>query len=89
MNPIDIEAMRRQDVIEALRYFAAPDRFHSLLERSTAFLKALLIFYREGGTDEEMFPTPGSVKVVIKHRSKNSIELLNAYPGDRVEITTA
>lgn len=39
--------MKREQVIDELRYHAHPSWFHSLLKWSTPQLKALLVFYRE------------------------------------------
>lgn len=57
------EEMKREQVIDELRYHAHPSRFHSLLSRSTAELKALLVFYRENAKGNGERPQIGHVGI--------------------------
>lgn len=61
-----IEAMKRQDVIEALRSQLPPSTFHLTLTWSTAMLKALLAYYREEDKAERTFPKVGAKHIPVK-----------------------
>lgn len=49
----NLEAMSRPELIYALRSFASPRYFHSLLDWPTDLLRGALADYRKGGTRAE------------------------------------
>lgn len=57
----NISAATRPEVLDALRGFAPVLEYHGLLNQSTPALKALLVFYQEGGDDREFFKKPTAI----------------------------
>ena len=60
----NIADLGRTEVIEELRYVCRPAWFHPILELSTPMLKAILMFYHEGGDDQEV------IKMINEDRVK-------------------
>lgn len=52
-NEMSVSVMGRPEVVEALRSYAHPSWFRSILDWPTPTLKALLFFYREQEREEE------------------------------------
>lgn len=60
MKKKDIKKMTRWEIIQELRKYAHPSWFHSLMDRTTPTLRALLFYYQNGGTEE------GQRRIVVR-----------------------
>lgn len=92
-----METENRSETIEALRAHVPPKYFPGMIELSTPMLKAILTFYREGGTESELdyyFTKDENVKEIKKSiRVKffmDGIEHtpLNLANGDSIGVNT-
>lgn len=87
MEKIDITQASRIDVIEALRSQVHSDMFHETLKMPTPALKALLVFFQEGG-DADNLPklhNDVGVDVLIHWKDKEKFHY-KLYSGSSLEV---